>query len=330
MSSSARLKSKVPRLDLGRDLVEAARDLVAFLLGDDAGRGKHRGMRLGRKNVVAPEALVEVDGGVYLLHDRGGARCETAAPHGVGHERSSLVQGEVSEEDVNRSEKRDRDASPATIVIAALLAAIAGFGTVYLSFAPSDNGRFAASSVKQAKAGGAVRRRGAPASGPLAGLNKGAMAAFVARPKPLDLPPFASSTREGATKSFSDWQGKVVLLNIWATWCVPCREEMPTLDKLQAELGGKDFDVVAVNIDRGGGDKPKSFLAETGATHLALYTDPTGKLFAALKAVGMPTTLLIDREGHEIGTAGRTGGLGFARGARSDQGRDRGAGDGRA
>jgi thiol-disulfide isomerase/thioredoxin len=76
---------------------------------------------------------------------------------------------------------------------------------------------------------------------------------------------------------------------------------MPMLDKLEAELGGKDFQVVAVNIDRGGSDKPESFLAETGAKHLALYTDPSGKLFSKVRAVGMPTTLLIDREGREIG-----------------------------
>ena len=127
------------------------------------------------------------------------------------------------------------------------------------------------------------------------------MAAFLARPRPLTLPEISFVEAGGATKSLTDWKGKVVLLNVWATWCVPCREEMPTLDKLEAALGGKDFEVVAVNIDRGGGDKPKSFLAETGATHLSLYTDPTGKLFSVLKAVGMPTTLLIDREGREIG-----------------------------
>jgi thiol-disulfide isomerase/thioredoxin len=211
----------------------------------------------------------------------------------------------VSEEDVNGSEKRDRDASPATIVIAALLAAIAGFGTVYVSFAPSDNGRFALSPNTQGEgvatepssaAGGGVAGQG-----PLAGLNKGAMAAFVARAKPLGLPEIAFADVKGDAKSLGDWHGKVVLVNIWATWCVPCREEMPTLDRLQAELGGRDFDVVAVNIDRGQGDKPKTFLAETGATHLQLYTDPSGKLFAALKTVGMPATLLIDREGREIG-----------------------------
>jgi thiol-disulfide isomerase/thioredoxin len=211
----------------------------------------------------------------------------------------------VSEEDVDRSEKRDRDASPATIVIAAVLAAIAGFGTVYVSFAPSDNGRIALSPLKQGEGSppepSAVGSAGPASQSPLAGLNTGAMAAFVARPKPLDLPPVAFVNAEGATKSLSDWHGKIVLLNIWATWCVPCREEMLTLDRLQAELGGKDFDAVAVNIDRGGGDKPKSFLAETGATHLQLYTDPPGKLFGTLKAVGMPTTLLLDREGREIG-----------------------------
>jgi thiol-disulfide isomerase/thioredoxin len=209
------------------------------------------------------------------------------------------VRGEVSEEDVNRSAKRDRDASPATIVIAALLAAIAGFATVYLSFAPSDNKRVA-SSVKQSEEA-APPPAGGTASGPLAGLNKGAMAAFLARPKPLELGDITFVDADGAAKSLSDWRGKVVLLNVWATWCVPCREEMPMLDKLEAELGGKDFQVVAVNIDRGGAEKPKAFLAETGVTHLALYTDPPGKLFSKVKAVGMPTTLLIDREGREIG-----------------------------
>jgi thiol-disulfide isomerase/thioredoxin len=215
---------------------------------------------------------------------------------------SSLVQDAVSEEDVNRSEKRDRDASPATIVIATLLAAIAGFGTVYVSFAPSDNGRFALWPTKPTENPAAQTGGGAGVGqSPLAGLNKGAMAAFLARPKPLELPAVTFVDAQGDMKSLSDWHGKVVLLNIWATWCVPCREEMPTLDRLQSALGGKDFDVVAVNIDRGQSDKPKSFLAETGATHLQFYTDPSGKLFNTLKAVGMPTTLLLDRDGREIG-----------------------------
>jgi thiol-disulfide isomerase/thioredoxin len=126
------------------------------------------------------------------------------------------------------------------------------------------------------------------------------MAPLVIRPKPIDLPEFTFLTADGATKSLRDFAGKVVLLNIWATWCVPCREEMPALDALQGKRGGKDFAVVAVNIDKGGAAKAANFLKEIGVTRLPLYTDPEGKLFFTLKTVGMPTTLIIDREGKEI------------------------------
>jgi thiol-disulfide isomerase/thioredoxin len=199
-----------------------------------------------------------------------------------------------------RSETK-RAAPPAMFLVAGVLAAIAGFATVYVSFAPSDNG----SSLPGGTQPGS-QDLGAPASdqgagGVLAGLNKGPMAPLLVRSKPLDLPPIEFADGDGAAKSLADFKGKVVLLNIWASWCVPCREEMPALDKLETELGGKDFAVVAVNIDKGGPDKAKSFLTETGATHLPLYTDPSSKLFAALKAVGMPTTLVLDRDGREIG-----------------------------
>jgi thiol-disulfide isomerase/thioredoxin len=126
------------------------------------------------------------------------------------------------------------------------------------------------------------------------------MAALVIKPKPVDLPGVTFTDADGKSKSLADFSGKVVLLNIWATWCVPCREEMPALDKLQTKLGGNDFAVVAVNIDKGGPDKAAAFLSETGATNLALYTDPSGKLFSVLKVIGMPTTLLIDGDGREI------------------------------
>jgi thiol-disulfide isomerase/thioredoxin len=201
---------------------------------------------------------------------------------------------------VNARNKRQHAASPAKYVIAAIVAAIAGFGTVYWSFAPSDNGPGSASApetLAEAASGGT----GAAKTGPLAGLNKGAMAAFVAHSKPRDLPDFTFETEDGATKSLADFHGKVVLLNIWATWCVPCREEMPKLNALESHLGGGDFQVAAINIDRGGPDKAHKFLDETSATDITLYTDPSGKLFSTLKAVGMPTTLLIDRDGKEIG-----------------------------
>lgn len=200
---------------------------------------------------------------------------------------------------MSKRNERDRAASPAIYLVAAILAAIAGFGTVYVSFAPSDNGRPGGPEESGPAAGGPETNGGA-AAGPLAGLNKGAMAPLLVRPKPLDLPEFTFAAADGKSKSLADFRGKIVLLNIWATWCVPCREEMPALDALETKLGGKDFAVVAVNIDKGGPEKAAAFLKETGATQLTLYTDPSGKLFSTLKAVGMPTTLLIDRDGKEI------------------------------
>jgi thiol-disulfide isomerase/thioredoxin len=198
---------------------------------------------------------------------------------------------------LSRRNEGQRAAPPAIYLIAALLAAIAGFATVYWSFAPSDNGRSGETAAAPPESAPSPPSSVAPS--PLASLNKGAMATLVARPEPVDLPD-VSFEAEGGTKTLQDFTGKVVLLNIWATWCVPCREEMPALDKLEAKLGGKDFAVVAVNIDKGGAEKAASFLKETGVAHLPLYTDPTGKLFATLKAVGMPTTLILDRRGREI------------------------------
>jgi thiol-disulfide isomerase/thioredoxin len=201
---------------------------------------------------------------------------------------------------VNSSKKDKHAASPAKYAIIAVIAAIAGFATVYWSLAPSDNGSGSGSEPEMVGEAGTGSEADAKAS-PLKGLNKGAMAAFLVRSKPLDLPDFSLVNDDGATISLADLGGKVVLLNIWATWCVPCREEMPQLNDLQAALGGKDFEVVAVNIDKGGPAKARKFLEETKAADLTLYTDPTGKLFSKLRAVGMPTTLLIDRDSKEIG-----------------------------
>jgi thiol-disulfide isomerase/thioredoxin len=198
---------------------------------------------------------------------------------------------------VSKRKERQSAAPPASYLVAAVIAAIAGFATIYLSFAPSDNGITASGGGTPGVGAGP----GAASDSPLAGLNKGEMAAFLVRPEPLPIADFTFEADGGTAKSLKDWRGKVVLLNLWATWCVPCREEMPALDKLQAVLGGGDFEVVAINIDKGGPDKARDFLKEIGVSRLALYTDPSGKLFSTIRAVGMPTTLLIDREGREIG-----------------------------
>jgi thiol-disulfide isomerase/thioredoxin len=118
------------------------------------------------------------------------------------------------------------------------------------------------------------------------------------------LPPLAFKDASGADKTLADWRGRTVLLNLWATWCVPCRKEMPALDALQARLGGPDFDVVAVNIDTRDTDKPKAWLKDAGIGKLGYYADNSAKVFqdlkAAGKAFGMPTTLLVDPNGCEL------------------------------
>jgi len=105
----------------------------------------------------------------------------------------------------------------------------------------------------------------------------------------------------GARRKLSDFRGKFVLLNIWATWCIPCRKEMPTLDRLQGRLGGPDFEVVVLSIDRKGPDVVRKFYADVGIRNLAVNIDAKAEATSALATVGVPTTLLIDRQGQEIG-----------------------------
>lgn len=104
----------------------------------------------------------------------------------------------------------------------------------------------------------------------------------------------------GRPLTLADFQDKMVLLNIWATWCAPCREEMPTLDRLQSTLGGRDFEVVALSIDRAGIKTVDRFYAEIGVKHLSRYVDVSAKAARDLGAYGLPTTVLIDRQGREI------------------------------
>jgi thiol-disulfide isomerase/thioredoxin len=101
--------------------------------------------------------------------------------------------------------------------------------------------------------------------------------------------------------TLSSFKGRTVLLNLWATWCQPCREEMPALDRLQQALGSDKFEVVALSLDRQGLDASRKFLDDVKASRLKLYTDVTTKQGLALKIVGMPTTILINKDGLEVG-----------------------------
>ena len=161
--------------------------------------------------------------------------------------------------------------------------------------------------------GGWHRNTGDPACRPavalsekLAPLAHGEVAALTMATTPLKIPDLTFEDANGQPKKLSDWRGRTVLVNLWATWCVPCRKEMPALDGLETKLGGPDFEVVAVNIDTRDPEKPKNFLKDAHLTQIGNFNDQKAKVFQDLKsigrALGMPTSVLIDGQGCEIGT----------------------------
>ena len=137
-------------------------------------------------------------------------------------------------------------------------------------------------------------------------LVRGEVAALALADGDNRLSDIAFTGPDGAKTTIGDFKGRTVLLNLWATWCVPCRQEMPSLAKLQAVQGSAGFSVVAVNIDTVRLDKPKAFLKEIGATSLPFYADHTADILQQLKRSqqipGLPTSILIGKDGCEIGT----------------------------
>jgi thiol-disulfide isomerase/thioredoxin len=125
-------------------------------------------------------------------------------------------------------------------------------------------------------------------------------APLVFHPRPRELPPLRFADGSGTATGLTAFRGKVVLLNVWATWCPPCVKEMPTLDRLQATLGGPDFEIVALSIDEAGTAAVQPFFARLGIRHLHPYVDAFHAASTSLVAAGIPLTLLIDRDGREI------------------------------
>ena len=173
----------------------------------------------------------------------------------------------------------------------AALAVVVGLGAIYVTKAPPGNGPL------PTVASGDVKSDAKPVEGP----SGDPIGAFIRKPAPAPLPNVAFQNAEGQPVDLASFKGRVVLLNLWATWCIPCRKEMPALDRLQAALGSNDFEVVALSIDRSGIAGTRKFLDSIGVARLRLYVDPSAKLANEFKAVGLPTTLLIDRQGREIG-----------------------------
>jgi thiol-disulfide isomerase/thioredoxin len=178
---------------------------------------------------------------------------------------------------------------------AVLIGAVIGFAGVY-----------GISGLKRNAAGDSACRPAVDLARKLAPLAQGEVAALTMATVPLRLPDLAFEDADGKPKKLSDWRGRTVLVNLWATWCVPCRREMPALESLQTRLGGPDFEVVAINIDTRDPEKPKNFLKDANLTRLGYFSDQKAKVFQDLKAtgraLGMPTSVLVDGQGCEIAT----------------------------
>ncbi len=202
-------------------------------------------------------------------------------------------------------ERETRTASPMSLIVVAIAAAVVGFGAVYVTIGRSDKVQPQAEVAKSAPAAqpnpSATTPNSVASGGPAEKLNVGQMTAFVFKKSPEPLPEISFTNAEGKAMSLSDFKGRTVLLNLWATWCAPCRKEMPDLDKLQKDLGSASFEVVALSVDRQGIDTARKFLDSIKIENLKLYIDPTARAASTLRAVGMPTTILIDKEGREIG-----------------------------
>ncbi len=132
-------------------------------------------------------------------------------------------------------------------------------------------------------------------------LRTGDMRKLQVHDSPRDLPELGFETRDGTALDLSDSAGKVRVLNFWATWCAPCRTEKPSLDRLQAELGGGEFEVIAIATGRNTEASIEKFNAEVGIKHLTTYLDPGSQAARSVGVLGLPVSILVDREGREVG-----------------------------
>jgi len=148
---------------------------------------------------------------------------------------------------------------------------------------------------------GTVEGNKAPLAERLERAATGPMAKFEVITPPEAMADIRFEDAAGKQLTLSDFSGKWVLLNFWATWCAPCVEEMPSLDSLQAQLGSDRFQVVAISLDKNGRVPAQDFLGRIGAKNLGFYIDPSARAGVAAGVTGMPTTFLIDPQGRKVG-----------------------------
>jgi thiol-disulfide isomerase/thioredoxin len=132
-------------------------------------------------------------------------------------------------------------------------------------------------------------------------LVTGQVANFILYPQPEPAPAVTFADESGKPHSLADFRGKVVLVNFWATWCGPCKREMPSLDRMAAALGSDRFEVLALSQDKVAVTKVRDFYFEQGIGTLPLFIDQTGNSQRAFAITGLPATLLIDTRGRVIG-----------------------------
>jgi thiol-disulfide isomerase/thioredoxin len=183
-----------------------------------------------------------------------------------------------------------------TLLLAAAFGAAAGLAGVYGIAGLKRNGTLGAD-AECAEAVETAKK--------MKPLIHGEVAAVALADKPMRVPDLSFQDGNGKTVKLSDFRGKTLLVNLWATWCVPCRKEMPALDELMGKFGGASFAVVPINIDTRDPEKPKKFLAEIAVKNLPYYEDASGTVFQDLKrigrALGLPTSIIVDRKGCEVG-----------------------------
>jgi len=201
------------------------------------------------------------------------------------------------------NEKKSLMPAGRMILIATLAGALAGAVAVYVKTTRSGNNAPGApvAAREETAANDAACVAKAETAKAVAAAATGAVAAMLPADPPQSLKTLAFNGPDGGSMTLADHSGKLLLVNLWATWCVPCREEMPALNALQKDMGSDSFEVIAVNVDTGDDTKPKKFLTDTGVDALGYYRDNSLDLFNDVKArglaLGLPVTLLVDGDG---------------------------------
>ncbi len=197
--------------------------------------------------------------------------------------------------DPHQSAKHLSGPGPLSYIAGLSLAAIAGFAMAGLWFTDAERSNPDTRVTTAAQAPAAAASSSAYAAEASAGMEK-----LVVHDTPREVPEFGFIDVDGEARTLSHWRGKLLLVNIWATWCAPCKEEMPALSRLEAKRGGEDFAVVPISVDRSGPDKPRAFLEQIGADNLPLLLEQSGRLNVKLDVLGLPATLIIDAQGREV------------------------------